>query len=762
MNEDEMLRKLKDSAENEEILRKNKDSAEDEMLRKLTDSAEDTEIPSGLEPGNIRKNLEDNKEKIKKKSEEAKIYKFAKIASLVTAAAVVAFLIPMAVIISGNLKKNNTGAAAGAAGNTESGVTAGTVEGSAGQTAGSTGQADGSDIQAGQTAGTVSAGKTSLTSVFTPAGDYETIYNKLKDAANSGYYYGYGIAADTTDGTTAGAAVTENAAAAGNTAAAAASSEAKSQTASSTGDYSGTNLREQGVDEGDIVKTDGQYIYILDNTSGVRIVKADGATLSDIGSIKPELGSGSVLDMYVSGDRLILVIQQYSTSLESTDSDTYAVQNKASVSAQTYDISDRQNPALAGEIQADGYYETARLTGGVLYLMTTYAPENAVNPVLYRSYDVTTATADGSSGADSRNTDSAYDQTSFLASGAVPEVNGATLPAEDIYLPTNTTVENYLVLTSVRLTDPSVPIDSKAILSYSNNMYVSTDAIFLDATSWMGTDGTTIARIDFADGVFTPSGACTVPGIISDSFSMDEAADGTFRVASTVYSDTSSCEVHIFDREMNPAGSLTDIAPGETLRSARFLDSICYIVTYKNTDPLFSVDLSDPQNPKLLGELKITGFSEYLHFWGDHELLGFGYETDPATSETKGLKLSMFDISDPSNVTEEAKIVLTNLTYAEALSNYKALLINADKNIIGFTAGNTSYSMGKATENYMVFNYSDGSFNNLFNTILNEDVYGYSYDIRGIYIGNFFYLVGKNAITAYDMSNGFAEAGKLS
>ena len=68
------------------------------------------------------------------------------------------------------------------------------------------------------------------------------------------------------------------------------------------------------------------------------------------------------------------------------------------VSAQTYDISDRQNPALAGEIQADGYYETARLTGGVLYLMTTYAPENAVNPVLYRSYDVTTATADGSSG----------------------------------------------------------------------------------------------------------------------------------------------------------------------------------------------------------------------------------------------------------------------------------------------------------------------------------------------------------------------------
>ena len=154
------------------------------------------------------------KRKLKKKSEEAKIYKFAKIASLVTAAAVVAFLIPMAVIISGNLKKNNTGAAAGAAGNTESGVTAGTVEGSAGQTAGSTGQADGSDIQAGRRPARYLPEKRLLL-LFYAGGDYETLYNKLKDAANSSYYYGYGIAADTTDGTTAGAAVTENAAAAG-------------------------------------------------------------------------------------------------------------------------------------------------------------------------------------------------------------------------------------------------------------------------------------------------------------------------------------------------------------------------------------------------------------------------------------------------------------------------------------------------------------------------------------------------------------------
>ena len=88
-----------------------------------------------------------------------------------------------------------------------------------------------------------------------------------------------------------------------------------------------------------------------------------------------------------------------------------------------------------------------------------------------------------------------------------------------------------------------------------------------------------------------------------------------------------------------------------------------YFVTYKNVDPLFSVDLSDPENPRILGELKVTGFSSYLHFYGEDRLLGIGSETDPDTGASKGIKLSMFDISDPANVTEIAKYVIED-TYS--------------------------------------------------------------------------------------------------
>ena len=97
-------------------------------------------------------------------------------------------------------------------------------------------------------------------------------------------------------------------------------------------------------------------------------------------------------------------------------------------------------------------------------------------------------------------------------------------------------------------------------------------------------------------------------------------------------------------------------------------------MTYRNMDPLFAVDLSDDTNPKILGELKITGFSEYLHFWGEDKLVGIGYETDPDTGAQEGLKITMFDISDPADLKEIKTLVLKNVDYSQALYNYKSVL----------------------------------------------------------------------------------------
>ena len=131
--------------------------------------------------------------------------------------------------------------------------------------------------------------------------------------------------------------------------------------------------------------------------------------------------------------------------------------------------------------------------------------------------------------------------------------------------------------------------------------------------------------------------------------------------------------LYILEEDLSLAGCIEGMAPGESIYSARFMGDTGYFVTYRNTDPLFSVDLSDPYQPRVIGELKVTGFSEYLHFWGDDQLLGIGYETDPETGRTQGLKLSMFDISDPANMKEVNKYVLEDFSYSPAPVSYTPL-----------------------------------------------------------------------------------------
>ena len=138
---------------------------------------------------------------------------------------------------------------------------------------------------------------------------------------------------------------------------------------------------------------------------------------------------------------------------------------------------------------------------------------------------------------------------------------------------------------------------------------------------------------------------------------------------------------------MKGSGIIEDLAFGESIQSARFLGDTGYFVTYKQVDPLFSVDLKDPENPKVIGELKVTGFSEYLHFYGENKLLGIGQETDPDTGELRGIKLSMFDISNPADVKEVDKIVLKDIDIYSPQDNYRSVMIDADENIIGFAMG---------------------------------------------------------------------------
>jgi uncharacterized secreted protein with C-terminal beta-propeller domain len=187
-----------------------------------------------------------------------------------------------------------------------------------------------------------------------------------------------------------------------------------------------------------------------------------------------------------------------------------------------------------------------------------------------------------------------------------------------------------------------------------------------------------------------------------------------------------------------------------------------YLVTFRNTDPLFTVDLSDPEEPRLLGELKIPGFSDYLHFWGEDSLLGIGWDADEKDGGIQGLKLTMFDISDPLAVREISSLIMKNYWQCDGLDDYRMLLVDPGKNLIGFEAAcetEEEEDVWEWKDEYHVFSFEDGKFRKL--AALDLESLGLFYGARGLYIGDTFYLAEGSRILAFDLKEDFKKIGEI-
>ena len=235
-------------------------------------------------------------------------------------------------------------------------------------------------------------------------------------------------------------------------------------------------------------------------------------------------------------------------------------------------------------------------------------------------------------------------------------------------------------------------------------------------------------------------------GEINDDYSIDEY-QGYLRMVTHYYDRSNGDYVNglfIYDENLKQTGSIKGIAKGEEIKSARFIGDTAYFVTYRNTDPLVAVDVSNPEKPKMLGYLKIPGFSTYLHPYGDNLLFGLGLETDE-NSRVLGLKLSMYDISDPSGIKEIDKLVLTEYTDSEVLYDANALLIDPGKNMIGFGAEGGYYNdvMGEYTgsQDYLVYSYNKKQ--GFVRKLKQNNAVEYYADVksRGLYIDDYFYVV---------------------
>lgn len=555
-------------------------------------------------------------------------------------------------------------------------------------------------------------------------------------------------------------------------------------------DHSTTNTQEENVDEADIVKTDGTYIYAMNSRGDIRIV--DAVSMKLVSEISGDRNA-DYMEMYLNGDSLQVIRQQETyitykgdinlSSSDSGDQETNAQNNSDSkankntdkdsetdntdtntvrasysvpvttVSIDTYDISDRENPKQTGTCQQDGTYLSSRRNGGNLYLFTSYSPDT---------------------------TDGVDAKVKYI-----PRIDDEYIAYDHIYLPaaeetTDYTYDgkNYLVASSVSDENPDQITDSMAVVSGAETFYVSESNIYSAVSDWTASDTkprTEIVRIGYEDGFFTEGSTGSVSGELNNSFSMDEY-NGNLRLVTTTagwnkdYSEyTRTNGLYILDADMKTIGKIENLADNEEIKSARFMGDTGYFVTYRNTDPLFSADLSDPTKPKIIGELKITGFSEYLHFYGENKLLGIGWETDPDTGSIEGLKCSMFDITDPSDVKEIDRIVLKNVSICDALSNYRAILASPDKNLFGFAyglyknSGTGDYYHTEEQYYYGLLSYSEedgfvpGAYLNitqsgLFDDALTNTEYR---TMRGIYISDTFYLVTENGISSYDMTDGY-------
>lgn len=510
--------------------------------------------------------------------------------------------------------------------------------------------------------------------------------------------------------------------------------------------YSDTNVREEGVGEADIVKTDGKRLYIVNNQQ-IQIVDIQKPEMEHLSTIRLDKES-YVSEIFVKDDRLVAVYSQSeyrdqgnaSTGVYGGIYLQYAV-------AETFDISKPEKPVSLGKVSQSGNYNTMRAVGDYVYLISDFYTE---------FYGVT-----------ARSDLDAY----------IPSVQGKQIASGDILMPVGSQANKYTIISAFSLKDPEKKIDSKAVFGSGGMCYVSKENIYICESSYgsygimplarqgVGTSGSTqtvsktcIRKVSYQDGKLKAVGQTEVDGTLNDSFSIDEY-EGNLRLVVTVTplgsggtgelnlvedaeTDTrkETNALYILDKNLEELSRIEGLAEDETVYSARFMGDTGYFVTFRQIDPLFSVDLSDPKNPEILGQLKIPGFSEYLHPYGNGLLLGIGMDVDETGTTTEGVKLSMFDISDPSNVTEAKKYVLENTYSSSVFYDYKAAFVDVKKNLIGFPAD------GDMTR-YVIFSYGENGFERLFE----REMSGYAWNVRAMYSGSRLYLVAGNTVESYDM-----------
>ncbi len=529
-------------------------------------------------------------------------------------------------------------------------------------------------------------------------------------------------------------------------------------------DYSQTNIQVEGVDEPDIVKNDGKYIY---NIVGNKVVIVDAFPASRMEIVSEiELKNKDPLQIFVNGDKLVIFSQGYEEVVVTGENaeESVVVNEKvaagaggiavdsimpvpgyygrsAKVYVLIYDISSRDEPKLDDEIVFDGNYVDSRMIGEHVYIISNKYVENE-RPILpaFRVNGVEEKIAIGDvyyfdyfdysyvfNSISAINLDNGDVNSKVYLTGSANEIYASE---DNIYLtytkfisgreywdktvkevivpllPENEREKIGDILDSDKGYNEKISEINEIVQDYSNSLTGDEKSDF-DGKLYKALNEfekeirrerqkTVINKINVDELDIEYIGKGEVRGTILNQFSMDES-DGMFRIATTtgnIFDESSENNLYVLDEELNVVGKIEKLAPGEKIYSARFIGDRAYLVTFKKVDPFYVIDLSNAENPKVLGYLKIPGYSDYLHSYDENHIIGVGKEAIDASELERsgrnldfawyqGLKIAIFDVSDVSNPKESAKIVVGDRgTDSNALYDHKAFLFDKTRNLL--------------------------------------------------------------------------------
>lgn len=454
---------------------------------------------------------------------------------------------------------------------------------------------------------------------------------------------------------------------------------AQPESAPSAGDdHSTTNVQVAGVDEADIVKTDGRTIYQL-RSGDIKITDISAASPKNIATINSDDGFAAS-ELYLHDGKLIVIgtRQMFYPMAERIAPDIMPMPPmRPKTRIYFYDVTAPESPKLIRKFEGDGSYMTSRLAEGSLYMVLN-------KPIA--TYSMT-----------AESVLPAFTDTLMSSNGNVVSRSG--IGFESLRYFPDTVESNLMITLGFDLELMNKAPHKMAYLGSSTNLFADSESmvVALDRyhydyqnqggiTAASFTNTTELYKFLLRDGTIRFSAKGSVPGRVLNQFSMD-AYNGNYRLATTsgeTWSDTSQNNIYVLDRSMKLKGKLEGLAPGERIFSARFVGDRAYLVTFRQVDPFYVIDLKNPSVPAVLGYLKIPGFSDYLHPYDSDTLIGFGKDIIETANGpvVGGIKIAMFDVSDVSKPVEKSKILLgSSGSYSEVLYNHRALLFSKDKDL---------------------------------------------------------------------------------